>query len=483
MAPSEDSELPMALRGAIEEAERSTARRKACSIETAVTMEALIQRVNDCSQQCTASPADARIDALRRLVREIDELDAVGRISKATKELHGSVSKLGKAVDKAFSLDATAAMRDVEMDKETIDRIVADHLYREGDFQVADILAKEANIADSAQMKAPYAVMHTILQDLRKRDLSSVRKWTEANIEKLRLLDKETSGHESPRSRIQIPCAFEFSLHRLGFIQELEHHGCVAALAYARKYFPLFLRDKCPYSKGAQRLMGTLVFYRKFGRFPCEENTNGTDSIMQTSVGTDGPSPMAVDDSSQYHVSSVLMDRYGDIFTLKLWDDFEHEFRRQCCALLDQAHHSPLLVTVAAGAAALPTLLKLASVVARTQPAAEIAQQADELPVEVPLGSEFVFHSIFACPVSREQSSLGNPPMMLPCGHCICRASVLRMAKSSTRSFKCPYCPMEASLSRCIELKFPDRLEDAGVTDERAEAEQAVDKGSVSFPG
>lgn len=38
------------------------------------------------------------------------------------------------------------------------------------------------------------------------------------------------------------------------------------------------------------------------------------------------------------------------------------DFVRQCCVLLGQAQDSPLLVTVAAGAAALPTLLKLATV-------------------------------------------------------------------------------------------------------------------------
>ena len=39
------------------------------------------------------------------------------------------------------------------------------------------------------------------------------------------------------------------------------------------------------------------------------------------------------------------------------------EFVRQCCLLLGQAQDSPLLVSVAAGAAALPTLLKLAAVI------------------------------------------------------------------------------------------------------------------------
>jgi len=121
-----------------------------------------------------------------------------------------------------------------------------------------------------------------------------------------------------------------------------------------------------------------------------------------------------------------------------------------------QAQDSPLLVTVAAGAAALPTLLKLATVVAKTQPAADFGGQNGEMAVEIPLGKEFVFHSIFACPVSREQSTPDNPPMMLPCGHCMCKQSILKIAKSAMRAFKCPYCPLEATMQQCMELHFPD---------------------------
>ena len=39
----------------------------------------------------------------------------------------------------------------------------------------------------------------------------------------------------------------------------------------------------------------------------------------------------------------------------------------------------------------------------QAQPVAELAGAAEQLPVEIPLGREFVFHSIFACPVSRDQ--------------------------------------------------------------------------------
>ena len=67
---------------------------------------------------------------------------------------------------------------------------------------------------------------------------------------------------------------------------------------------------------------------------------------------------------------------------------------------------------MAAGSAALPTLLKLASLAA-VQPLAE-QLAGEQLPVEIPLGREFCFQSIFACPVSRDQVRLGVCPPIPP---------------------------------------------------------------------
>ena len=53
--------------------------------------------------------------------------------------------------------------------------------------------------------------------------------------------------------------------------------------------------------------------------------------------------------------------------------------------------------------------------------------------MELELGHEFVFRSVFSCPVSREQSSPANPPMLLPCGHVLCKvgSSVLKLLNMS----------------------------------------------------
>ena len=122
------------------------------------------------------------------------------------------------------------------------------------------------------------------------------------------------------------------------------------------------------------------------------------------------------------------------------------------CISVVQAQDSPLLVATAAGAAALPTLLKCAALMAMQ---GQDIRTCEQLPTDLELGSEFVFHSIFACPVSREQSSASNPPKILPCGHVLCNQSILKIAKSNTRAFKCPYCPQESTPNSCKELHFP----------------------------
>lgn len=38
-----------------------------------------------------------------------------------------------------------------------------------------------------------------------------------------------------------------------------------------------------------------------------------------------------------------------------------------------------------------------------------------EVPIDLDLGSEFKFHSIFVCPVSKEIATNENPPMLLKC--------------------------------------------------------------------
>jgi hypothetical protein len=58
--------------------------------------------------------------------------------------------------------------------------------------------------------------------------------------------------------------------------------------------------------------------------------------------------------------------------------------------------------------------------------------QEEQLPVEINLGPEYQYHSIFTCPVSKEHGTEDNPPTLLKCGHVLCRQSMKKLVKSAS---------------------------------------------------
>lgn len=77
-----------------------------------------------------------------------------------------------------------------------------------------------------------------------------------------------------------------------------------------------------------------------------------------------------------------------------------------------------------------------------------------QLPVPVELEDKFQFHSIFVCPVSKEQATEDNPPMLMSCGHVLCKQSIMKMSNDLSESFNCPYCPADIDASQCKQLNF-----------------------------
>ena len=76
----------------------------------------------------------------------------------------------------------------------------------------------------------------------------------------------------------------------------------------------------------------------------------------------------------------------------------------------------------------------------------------DELPIEIDLGPECRYHSIFACPILRQQTTEANPPLRLTCGHCISRDALNKL--SSGHKLKCPYCPVEQNPNDARQITF-----------------------------
>ncbi|GAB4847174.1 hypothetical protein Ancab_026185 [Ancistrocladus abbreviatus] len=197
----------------------------------------------------------------------------------------------------------------------------------------------------------------------------------------------------------------EFKLHRLQYLEILNKQGKEAALTYARAFLSPFGQ-----SPEFQKLIACLLWAGKLDSSP-----------------------------------------YPDLLSPSKWDKLSEEITQCFCNHLGQSFESPLSVTVAAGVRGLPTLLKLMSIMTGKK---QEWQTMKQMPVPVDLGREFQFHAIFVCPVSRDQATEENPPMLMSCGHVLCKQSIMKLSKSSTKSFKCPYCPTEIDAPRCRQLYF-----------------------------
>ncbi len=133
---------------------------------------------------------------------------------------------------------------------------------------------------------------------------------------------------------------------------------------------------------------------------------------------------------------------YASLFeTDTAFEDVAVSFTREFCSLLGLSAESPLYLAATAGTIALPRLIKF---IGATRSKRTEWTTASELAFETPLPNSMIYHSIFVCPVSKEQTTDANPPMMLPCGHVLASESLQNIAKGV--KFKCPYCPSEGRL-------------------------------------
>ncbi|MFH4975188.1 hypothetical protein AB6A40_001897 [Gnathostoma spinigerum] len=152
--------------------------------------------------------------------------------------------------------------------------------------------------------------------------------------------------------------------------------------------------------------------------------------------------------------------RYPELFNPSVWKQLELRLAKVISKSED--HLNQILET---GIRAVPSLIKLRSVMANRPP--ESLFHGEELPIEVELPSHV--HSVFACPILKAQCTEVNPPMRLNCGHVISREALNKLAQtgrfvppahlspSSNLShirLKCPYCPVESSVADAKRVYF-----------------------------
>jgi len=332
--------------------------------------------------------------------------ESIGQLATQHRDLHSTVSKVGKAIDRNFVSDFDSTSREEVFSGPTkehlLNEVILQHLYRQGQLEISQLLAQESGIHEYQSQKEPFVELNRILAALKNKDLEPALNWAAANREALNaqgtsIFFSQTEG----LTQFHGKSSLELRLHKLKFIDLLAKGNRLEAIKYARTNFPVFVHNgHKAQEREVQSLMGAIMYA-------------GPDLI-----------------NSPY---SYLLDPCH-------WAEIEDIFLRDACALMGLAVESPLGVAVNAGCQALPTLLNIKSVMQQRQ-VPGVWKANDELPVEIDLPPEMRFHSVFACPILRQQVSDGNPPMRLVCGHVISRDALSKL--TTGHKLKCPYCPVE----------------------------------------
>ncbi|KAJ2809380.1 hypothetical protein H4S07_003222 [Coemansia furcata] len=378
-------------------------------------MDSLIRDCDKLAKHQTAAmnkamgAVDAAIRALEQAYTDPSSLGGAQRqcaqtqdtVSEQLKELSTNVAKYGKHVERSFKLDlgVVAESRAFEHKRSELGQAIMLHFLRTGDVALARSFSAEDAVGLGEEEWGRFAEMNLLAEQIRSppHELGPALQWAGAHRAELTALG----------------LGVEFALHRLRFLQLVEEGRGGVALAYAREWFPQAEPSRLP---EIAHLMGVLMYQRRLQSSP-----------------------------------------YAALFAGSRWAEGAAAVAAAFCAVAGLATSSPLAVSVAAGARALAVVAKVSGLLREKR--VEWSQQ-DELPVEVPLPDDMRFHSVFACPVSKEQASADNPPMALPCGHVVCKASLDKLARGvrpgavASGRFKCPYCPGMATAGDAERVHF-----------------------------
>ncbi|BFZ64016.1 hypothetical protein YB2330_005154 [Saitoella coloradoensis] len=351
------------------------------------SVEKCIELLMEAKAAIEADPQNAQA-TVTQLKKQLSVITS--RMNEDMKKVYNGLGKYGKAIDKTFkaNLDLVNNERAFEGKEHVVNETIAMHFVRQGQFGLANTDVQEANIDIKPDVQARFEEMYRILEALRQKQLEPAIIWAST---RRPYLDQHGSN-------------LEFDLHRLAFIQLFTSGQTAQALAYARLHFPgPFSTRHLP---AIQKLMCAFAYAGNIRNSP-----------------------------------------YASLFYAEtMWDDIQSLFRRQYCEYLGLGADSPLSTTAHAGALSLPTLVKMTSLLKNPSTTSTTApwKSAPSLPIEIPLPKTYLFHSVFTCPVSKEQATEENPPMMMPCGHVVCRESLGRLSLGHAVRFKCPYCPSDS---------------------------------------
>ncbi|KAI0664914.1 Sfi1 spindle body protein-domain-containing protein [Cubamyces menziesii] len=344
-----------------------SAKGKAPSVDQ--SLDALLDSLRNAKESFQeGTGSQAMLETLAKTVEEKKK-----EVDDRQKEVYNALAKFGKALDKKFpnplpSYDPLFTSAEA---KASLERTVAIHFLRTGQFETAEMFLSESSVNVPSDMRAHFMELHQIMLALKNGDIIPALRWAYYNDEFLEL-------RSSP---------LQFHLHRFEYLRQLllPEPDIPAAIQYARTHFPPFFAH---HSTEIGRLMNCPT-YLPLSRF------------------TKSP--------------------YADLASPSIHTDLERMFATEYCANLGMSRQAPLrVISDIGGGGALARIEKGRKVMRERK---SEWSQADELPIEIPLPHENRYHSVFACPVSKEQSTEANPPMMMTCGHVITKESLQKLSK------------------------------------------------------
>jgi hypothetical protein len=390
----------------------------------------------DAQPQDTSTEADAHWIGMTMMNLQNPVKARMEDITNDLKNVTKAQKGFGKALDRALPHRELPVETDA-MAKwpALINRAIIMHLLREGQFNVASTFLEESQgntliggqpwaAAVPAQtdedgddemhslneeemggttigkvdLQGKFAEMYRILSELRDHKLLSAIQWAQSNSE---ALTKLGSNIEFELSKLQFVWLFKGpAVNGLA----PENNGPEGALNYARRNFARFQKR---HLREIEQLCCGMVY---------------------------APN---LEDSPYHHIFQID----------SAFEDVSLSFTRDFCSLLGLSAESPLYMAVAAGAIALPRLIKYTTYMREKKTE---WTTVNELAFETPLPKSMIYHPIFVCPVSKEQTTEYNPPMLLSCGHVICKDSLQNLAKGS--KYKCPYCPSEGNMKEPMRI-------------------------------
>lgn len=319
-------------------------------------------------------------------------------VDEKQKEVYNAIARVGKALDKTFpqALPAYDPLFTSDNAKSSLDLTIAMHFLRTGQFSTAETFIQESGVVIDPKFRGKFEELYCILTALRRQDIGPALEWSRENREFLR-------SRSSP---------LEFYLHRSQYIRLLlacDPPDYQPALSYANGTLRHFYAE---HTTEFRRLLTCVVYLPK---------------------------------------EKLERSPYADLTSPTVHTDLESLFAIEYCARLGMSRQVPLRVVgdIAAGSA----LARIEKAHAVMKERKSEWSQSDELPIEITLPPENRYHSIFACPVSKEQSTEQNPPMMMTCGHVITKDSLQKLSKTNGR-VKCPYCPTESLQANALRIYF-----------------------------